>query len=584
MLLRKTVLSVFLLLFLSSAVFAESPFVKGELLVQQTLNAANVNKILKNSGAAVIEELPQIRVKRIKVPVQNFDKVKIALAKNPNFVFVEENFIAQGMAIPDDPKFPSQWHHTKIMAPSAWELGTGSATIPLAIIDSGVDPDHPDLMAKLQPGYNFLAQNNETHDVHGHGTAVAGAAGAIANNATGVAGVAWHNPIMPLVVLDSSNWATYSNIANAIIYAVDHGAKVINVSIGGSSPSSTLENAVNYAWTKGALVFASAANNNTSTPYYPAACARAVAVAATDSADNKASFSNYGDWITLTAPGVAILTTTNGGGYGAWNGTSFSSPITAGLAALVWSANPKLTQQEVLDILKNSAEDLGASGFDVFFGHGRIDAYRAMMAALNFQTDLDSEPPSVVLTSPEDHATVAGTVSIAATAHDNVAVAKVEFRINGALFVSDTTEPFAATWDSASAPAGLYQIEARAYDDSGNASLPALAQVVVEAVVEEVVDEVIEAADSLPPMVAILSPASGVTIGEKTTISAAASDENGIIEITISIDGALVATRAKDTIAWNWNTRKLSGGSHEIRVTARDAAGNVGDQTIVVYK
>src|SRR6266487_312963 len=135
-------------------------------------------------------------------------------------------------------------------------------------------------------------------------------------------------------------------MAQPLTYAVDHGARVINVSIGGSSSSSTQQNAADYAWSKGAIIFASAMNNSTSTPYYPAACSNVVAVSATDSSDNLATFSNFGSWIDIAAPGTSIYTTTNGGGYGTWNGTSFSSPLSAGLAALILSVNPVLTNQQ----------------------------------------------------------------------------------------------------------------------------------------------------------------------------------------------------------------------------------------------
>ena len=675
MLAPKTILSVFLLLFVTSTAFAASPFVKGELLVQQTLKAtkANVEKAIKDNGGDVLEELPQIRVKRIRVPEKNFDKVKAALSKNPNFTFVEENFIAQGMLVPNDSYFSSQWHHNNIMSSSAWEMGVGSTEIPIAIIDSGVDPDHPDLMAKLLPGFNFLLGNSDTHDVLGHGTAVSGSAGALSNNATGVAGVAWNNPIMPLVVLNSSNWATYTDISNAIIYAVNNGAKVINISIGGSSFSSTLDNAVNYAWNNGVLVFASAANENTSVRYYPAACTNAVAVAATDSADNRASFSNYGDWITLAAPGVSILTTNNGGGYGYWSGTSFASPITAGLAALVWSANPDLTHQQILEILKSTADDLGATGFDNIYGYGRINAYNAMMEVMNIQPEPDTEPPSVALTSPSNNAVVSGDVSITATAADNVAVEKVEFRVNGTLLVADALAPFAATWDASSAASGYYTIEAKAFDSSGNTSLADTVQVVIEEVavidveppsvvltspsnnavvsgdvsitataadnvavekvefrvngtlvatdtvapfaaawdassaaggyytieakafdstgnvsladtVQVVVEEVVVVTDSLPPVVTILSPSNGATLTSKTTVTATASDEGGVVEMKIYVNGVLRSTKASDSIIWRWNTRKVSNGTYVIRIEAKDSAGNVGFDDIVLYK
>jgi subtilisin family serine protease len=574
----KTILSSLLLLFIASTSFAASPFVKGELLVQQSVRAtkAQFDKAIKSNGGSILEEIPQIRVKRIKVPEKNFNKVKAALSKNPNFEFVEENFIAQGMIVPNDPSFASQWHHTKIMSASAWEMGIGSTAVPIAIIDSGVDPDHPDLMTKLMPGFNFVLNNTDTHDVYGHGTAAAGSAAAASNNATGVAGVSWNSPIMPLVVLDSNNLASYSRISSAIVYAVDHGAKVINLSLGGPSFSSTMDNAVNYAWNNGALVFASAANYNTSAPYYPAACTNAVAVAATDSADNKASFSNYGDWITVTAPGVSILTTNNGGGYGYWSGTSFSSPITAGLAALIWSANPQLTNQQVLDVLKSTADDLGATGFDNVFGHGRINAYNAMMEVINFQPELDTEPPSVALTTPNNNATVVGNVSITASAVDNIAVEKVEFRINGTLLATDASAPFAATWNTSAATSGFYTIEAKAFDTSGNASLINTVQVVIE--------EVVVIADSLPPTVTILSPSNGSTLASRTTVTASAADETGVIEMRVYIDGKLALTQATSSLKWRWNTRKVSKGAHKVKIEARDPAGNVGFDEIVVYK
>lgn len=672
----KAILSSLLFVFIASTTFAAGPFVKGELLVQPSAKStkAKVDKAIKDNGGNVLEELPQIRVKRIRVPEKNFYTVKAALAKNPNFDFVEENFIAQGMIVPNDPGFASQWHHTKIMSASAWEMGVGSTSIPIAIIDSGVDPNHPDLIAKLMPGFNFVANNSDTSDTYGHGTAVAGSAAAASNNATGVAGVSWNSPIMPLAVLDSNNLASYSRIANAIIYAVDHGAKVINLSLGGPNFSSTMDNAVNYAWNNGVLVFASAANYNTSAPYYPAACTNAVAVAATDSADNKASFSNYGDWITVTAPGVSILTTNNGGGYGSWSGTSFSSPITAGLAALIWSVNPQLTHQQVLDILKNTADDIGATGFDSVFGYGRINAYNAMMEVVNVTPVPDTEAPSVVLTSPSNNATVSGVVSITATADDNVAVEKVEFRIDGALIATDTIAPFATTVDASSAASGFYTIEAKAFDTAGNPSPTDSVQIFVEEIVQAdtisptvmltspnnnetvsgnvsitataednvavervefridgaliaadtvapfattvdaasaasgyytieakafdtsgnasladtvqiVIEEpIVETPDSLPPLVSILSPSSGSTLQKKTIVTASASDENGVVEMKVYVDGSVKATKAAGSLTWRWNTRKVSKGTHTIRIEAKDSFGNVGFEEIVVYK
>jgi subtilisin family serine protease len=305
-----------------------------------------------------------------------------SLRQTGAFDFVEPDYYAHTAADPNDPSYLSQWHLRKISSPLAWSMSTGSPSVTVAVIDSGVFPRHPDLESKLVPGWNFVKETADTSDLLGHGTAVAGTVAAATNNAIGVAGVNWAARIMPLVAADERDYAAYSDIAAAIQYAVDRGVRVINISIGGSSPSNTLQRAVDYAWSKGALVFASAMNEGLSTRYYPAACEHAIAVSASDANDRLASFSNYGSWITLAAPGTGILSTADGGGYSYWNGTSFASPIAAGVAALILSVNPRLTNSEALEILKRTADrPYVADAPDPYFGWGRVNAYRAVLAA-----------------------------------------------------------------------------------------------------------------------------------------------------------------------------------------------------------
>jgi subtilisin family serine protease len=259
---------------------------------------------------------------------------------------------------------------------------TGGASVLVAVIDSGVYASHPDLAAKLVGGgWNFVEGSADTADTMGHGTAVSGALAAATNNGIGVAGVSWSSPVLPLVVVNRDDVAAYSDIAAAIQYAADRGARIINISVGGKSPSSALQSAVDYAWKKGAVIFASAMNRGTDERYYPAACARVVSVSATDGNDRLAAFSNYGEWITLAAPGTNILSTVDGGGYGYWFGTSFASPIVAGVAALCLAVNPGLTNEELVSLLVETADDLGPPGRDTSFGWGRVNAYRAVMAA-----------------------------------------------------------------------------------------------------------------------------------------------------------------------------------------------------------
>jgi subtilisin family serine protease len=171
---------------------------------------------------------------------------------------------------------------------------------------------------------------------------------------------------------------------------------VINISLGGKDRSQALQDAVDYAWAKGVVIVASAMNQSTSTPYYPAACNHVIAVSATDRYDTLASFSNYGDWITLSAPGANILTTSRGGGYGYWSGTSFSSPLTAGVAALVLSVNPSLTNADVVNILEQTADDEGAQGFDQYYGWGRVNAAKAVQRALATLQQQPTAVPSAV--------------------------------------------------------------------------------------------------------------------------------------------------------------------------------------------
>jgi subtilisin family serine protease len=460
-------------------------------------------------------------------------------------------------------------------SPLGWDVVTGSASVDIAIADSGVDPTHPDLASKLLPGYNFYDNNTNTSDVYGHGTKVAGAAAAIADNGAGVAGVAWNNPIVPLRVTDTSGYGYYSMMANAIIYAADRGIRIVNLSFGGTSSSLTLQNAIDYAWNKGTMVFASAGNSNVSTLTYPAACNHAIAVAATDSADNKSSFSNYGTWITLAAPGSSIYTTAKGGGYASVSGTSFSSPITAGVAALILSVNPLLTAQQVVDILKGSADDLGTVGFDQYFGHGRVNVSKAIAAAQEALVPSDTQAPTAIISSPENLASVTGNVTPAVTATDNVAVEKVELYLNGSLFATDATQPFSFSWDTTAWPDGTYSIDAYAYDAAGNKGTASTVSVIVN-----------NAADVTPPVAAIRSPASGTSLAglKRTTINAVATDNVAVAKLELYIDGALKASTLSGSLSYLWNLSKVAAGSHSIMVKAYDTSGNVNSATVSVVR
>jgi subtilisin family serine protease len=503
--------------------------------------------------------------------------VKAALSKNPHVSFVEYNYIAQAVITPNDEKYPSQWHLPAIAAPEGWDINTGSQNVAIAIIDSGITAQHADLYGKIMPGYNFLLNNTDTSDVHGHGTAVSGSAAAISNNFTGVSGVAWGNPIMPLVVVNSSGSARYSDIARAITYAVDNGVRVMNISIAGTSSSWTLQNAADYAWNNDAVIFAAAGNSNSSNQYYPAACDNVVAVSATTSRDGKASFSNYGSWIDIAAPGVSILTT-NKSGYSTSSGTSFSSPIAAGLGALVMSANSSLTNAQVVDIIEQNADDLGNTGFDPLFGHGRINVYKSILAATGAVPETDITEPSVSITSPVNGDEVSESISVNISATDNVGVTEVELYINDELLGVDSTRPFSFYWNIQNYPDGYYELVAFAYDRAGNAGQSEPVIVHVSKTIQD---------DTEPPLTSIISPMDGSQIRRGIYIAASASDNVRVSKVEFYIDGMLRAIKTEPRKGLYWmrlNSRKLAYGDHVISVNAYDEAGNVGMHSITVHK
>lgn len=536
--------------------------VSGRLLAQPVIgaNPGNVQVALARAGARLQDTISRLNIHILQVPEPAADQVAAALMKTGLFTFVEPDFVAHGAAtavVPNDPDYSSQWHLATIQAPYAWGVTTGVSGAPIAVIDSGADGTHPDLSSKLVAGWNFVTGTSTTADDYGHGTAVAGTAAAATNNATGVAGVSWLNPIMPLLVLDSTGSASYSNIASAITYAADHGARVINISLGGSSASSTLQSAVNYAWNKGSVVFAAAMNNSTSTPYYPAACTYVVAVSATEPNDTLASFSDFGSYIDLSAPGDNILTTMNGGGYGYWYGTSFSSPIAAATAALVLSLRPGLSASSLVTLLEQNSDDLGTPGWDQYFGYGRVNAYKAVLAAQS--SSVDTTPPSIAITSPTGGSTVSGTISVQGTATDNVGVTSIQFSIDNTVVASAASSPFSFSWNTVNYTNGTHTLLVSASDAAGNVGKASISVTVSNQTITS----------TTPPVVSILSPVSGATLsGVNVSISASATDTAPISQVSFYVDNVLRCTDTSAPYTCNWNIKKASTGAHTIKVTA----------------
>jgi thermitase len=363
---------------------ADAPYAPGRIVVKfkEDLRSAYVAQLHTSQGATVVAEIPQIGVQVLSVPEEKFGTLIATYQADSRVEYAEPDYIAQPAYEPNDPYYGdgTQWGLQKIQAPLAWDLSTGDPNVVIAVIDSGVDPNHPDLAGELVTGHNFLDGSSDTIDDYGHGTHVAGITAAATDNGVGVAGVAFDSKIMPLKVYNKYTSALYSRIANAMTYAADNGAKVINVSLGNYSSSSYLQSAVTYAWNAGCVLVGSAGNNGSSAPFYPAAYENVIAVSATDQNDAKASFSNYGSYISVAAPGVSIYSTywNDGSTYVHMSGTSMAAPHVAGLAALLFSQDGSRSNDTVRSLIESSADDLGDTGWDQYYGYGRINAYRAL--------------------------------------------------------------------------------------------------------------------------------------------------------------------------------------------------------------
>jgi subtilisin family serine protease len=448
--------------------------------------------------------------------------------------------------------------------------------VTIAILDTGVDTTHPDLQPQLVPGWNFYDNNDNVSDVLGHGTSVAGTAAAAGNNAIGVASVSFKSKIMPMRVTDAQGYGYYSLMAQAITTAADRGARVANISFLGVSSSSTVDSAAQYMRSKGGVVVTSGGNTNSlrTDPSRESL----TAVAATDSNDARASFSSWGDYIDVAAPGVSLWTTWRGGTYAGFSGTSAASPVVAGVYALMMSANPTLQPAKLDNILFTTALDLGTNGYDQQFGYGRVRADAAVASARG-TTSSDSQAPTVAIDSPTG-GSVSGLVPIDVTATDNVAVARVDLFANGSLVANDTIAPYAFTLDSTRYSDGNLNLQARAYDGAGNSASSSTVAVTVSNSASSTTG------DTTRPTVSITNPANGSTVSGTVTVNVSAADNQKVAKITLTIDGKQVAVSSSSSLAYNWSVPKARGKNKGSTISARadDAAGNAATASVSVIK
>jgi thermitase len=337
------------------------------------------------------------------VPPGQVDRVVDCLARSSDVEYAEPDYLVRGNFQPDDTYYSTnQWAPPKVKADQAWDVTTGDPDVIVAVVDSGADFQHPDLDGQLIAGWDYVNNDSDPTDDHGHGTHIAGIVAAATDNATGVAGIGFDTQVLVVKVLDAGLGGTYSNVAQGIIYAADHGASVINLSLGGTAQSQVLLDAVNYAWAQGALLVAAAGNGASGTPTYPAAYEHVMAVTATNASDGRWPVSNYGDYISVSAPGDTIYSTSwsasGGSGYMNRSGTSQAAAHVSGVAALVLAHQPSLSNSELRSVIESSADDLYTPGWDPYFGYGRVNAYKAVTSGEATPTPTPTITPSPTLT------------------------------------------------------------------------------------------------------------------------------------------------------------------------------------------
>jgi thermitase len=363
-----------------------APYVAGELLVAYEPGTSEEAEetLLRRSGARTLDDLPG-ELRLISFPAIRREASEAAreraLARAlKNLVYragveaVDYNYLREPSFMPNDPRLAYQWGLTSTRFGGAWNAAQGSGA-KVAILDSGVYSKHPDI-GRIIAQRDFVEGDAVADDDFGHGTHVTGIAGALTDNGKGVAGGCLECGLLMAKVMGARGSTTDSRIVKGINWSVNHGADVVNLSLGGPGDSSVLKTAANRAYGRGVVLVAAAGNEGMNEPRYPAAYSNVIAVGATTTDGRLAPFSNRGDWVDLTAPGTDILSTSKSGGYDRQSGTSMSAPFVSGLAGLL--ASQGLSADSIRQRMQSTTKDLGPAGDDPHFGYGRIDADNAV--------------------------------------------------------------------------------------------------------------------------------------------------------------------------------------------------------------
>lgn len=375
----------------------EPEIIPGEVIVKWR-DGARGPDVAQARGLAVVAELgvpgkgmPAL----LSTGGRGVNEVLAELRTDPNVEYAEPNYrvqLADGGAVTavgvSDPLTGGQYSLDQMRVRDAWSRSKGGSNV-IAVLDTGVQADHPDLKGRVLAGRNFVPStpNNNAADDNGHGTWVAGIIAANANDAYGIAGISWTDKILPVKIMNANGTGSTADLIDGIYWAADEGAEVINMSVGGFPYLSSVQNAVNYAWGKGSILVGAAGNNNREERFYPASLTNVISVSATQVNDEFSNWSSYGPAVDVSAPGSSVGTTNctaticpnrSWGAHTYISGTSFATPNVAGVVALMLAEYPERSPAWVVDRLISTVDDRGYAGWDNRYGRGRVNAFRAV--------------------------------------------------------------------------------------------------------------------------------------------------------------------------------------------------------------
>jgi hypothetical protein len=433
------------------------------------------------AAAEELSVIDQLGVHVWRVPEHASARALQGLQRNAHVEYAELDAVVELAEVaPNDPWFRHQWGLSNTRSPDAWSINTGSRQTTIAVLDTGLTPS-AEFTGKVLPGHNVLDGSSDVTDLNGHGTSAASVAAAVTDNATGIAGYCWACQLLPVKVMGSTG--TMSDVAKGVIWATDHGADVISMSLGGSSGSSAMLSAARYAADRGVLLAAAAGNSGSSSPFYPAAYPEVISVAGSTSSDTLYAWSNHGSWVDVSAPGEHQSVSNDGNVWG-FAGTSSATPAVAGILGLALSLDGSPSAAEVRGALNEGAVPIG-SGVQ----YGRVDALNTLRllekdgTAPSPDPEPESEPvaPEVTIATPTPGDSVTGELTIAGSARseDEASIAQVEIRVGDVTTAATGTTSWSATVDVSGWPEGTTRITATATTSSG-ASTSVTLEVTVE--------------------------------------------------------------------------------------------------------